>query len=180
MPPYVAHVPAATTAQAFGANWSIQSHVVIGCPVFASVPKVAQYPSSLFFSFGIDPSTTKMKGASLPSAASRKKRTNSSPFSNARKGLCNRTLGIQGKEPRTISSILGWVAAVTAMVSPSQPSPAVSQRMSISAMGAESHRRPSFAGAPEVIFLLGSARNCANDLVLGWIAKPILRERLRG
>lgn len=32
---------------------------MIGCLVFASVPKVAQYPSFLFFSFGIEPSTTK-------------------------------------------------------------------------------------------------------------------------
>jgi hypothetical protein len=36
-----------------------------------------------------------IKGASFPSAASRKYRTNSSPLSLARKGLWNFTLGIQ-------------------------------------------------------------------------------------
>lgn len=45
MPPYVAHVPAATTAQARPANRSIQSVVRIGWPVSRSVPKAAQYPS---------------------------------------------------------------------------------------------------------------------------------------
>src|SRR3984893_9397357 len=152
MPPYVAHVPAATTAHAFGANRSIQSHVVIGCPVFASVPKVAQYPSSLFFSFGIEPSTTKIKGESLPSAASQKCRTNSSPFSYARNGLWKFTLGIQGSAPRTMSSRLGCVAAVTAIVSPSQPSPAVIQRISISGIGSESHRVATLLDAIGVIF----------------------------
>jgi len=34
IPPYVAHVPAATTAQALGASRSIHSQVLIGCPVF--------------------------------------------------------------------------------------------------------------------------------------------------
>src|SRR6266403_728909 len=33
IPPYVAQVPAATTAHALGASRSIHSHVVIGCPV---------------------------------------------------------------------------------------------------------------------------------------------------
>ena len=50
-------------------------------------------------------------------------------------GLCSRTLGIQGMAPSTSSSMLGCVAAVMAMVSPSQLNPAVSQRMSISSMG---------------------------------------------
>ena len=45
------------------------------------------------------------------------------------------TLGIHGMPPRTMSSILGWVAAVMAMVSPSHPRPAVIHRTSISAMG---------------------------------------------
>ena len=45
------------------------------------------------------------------------------------------TLGIQGMAPVTISSMLGWVAAVMAIVSPSQPKPAVIQRTSISAIG---------------------------------------------
>jgi hypothetical protein len=33
MPPYAEHVPAATTAQAWGASRSIQVQVGIGCPV---------------------------------------------------------------------------------------------------------------------------------------------------
>ena len=58
--------------------------------------------------------------------------TNSSPFSYARKGLWSVTAGSVGMAPRTRSSILGWVAAVMAMVSPSQLRPAVIQRTSIS------------------------------------------------
>ena len=42
MPPYVAHVPIATTAHACGASRSIHSHVVIGSPVRASLPNAAQ------------------------------------------------------------------------------------------------------------------------------------------
>jgi hypothetical protein len=38
-------------------------------------------------------------------------------------------IGIQGKAPRRRSSMLGCVAAVIAMVSPSQPRPAVIQRI---------------------------------------------------
>lgn len=38
--------------------------------------------------------------------------------------------------PLSRSSMLGWVAAVMAIVSPSQLRPAVSQRMAISAVGA--------------------------------------------
>src|SRR5580658_1901519 len=60
---------------------------------------------------------------------------NSSPLSYVRKGLCRCTLGIQGMPPRSTSSMLGCMAAVIAMVSPSQPSPAVIQRMWISVMG---------------------------------------------
>src|SRR5918911_468376 len=37
MPPYVAHVPAATTAQAFGASWSIHQLTVSGSPVAGSL-----------------------------------------------------------------------------------------------------------------------------------------------
>src|ERR1700722_9393401 len=132
MPPYVAQVPAAATAHALGANRSIQSQVVIGCPVVWSVPNDAQYPSFLFFSFGIEPSTTRRNRESLPSAPSWNALTNSSPFSYARNGLWKLTLGIQGNAPSTMSSMLGCVAPVMAMVSPSQPSPAVNQRTSIS------------------------------------------------
>jgi len=72
----------ATIAQAFGARRSIQSHVVMGWPVTGSVPNDAQYPSRLFFSLGIDPSTTRMNGCSdVPSAASRNGRRKSSPTS---------------------------------------------------------------------------------------------------
>src|SRR5580692_7432649 len=56
----------------------------------------------------------------------------SSPLASERKGLCRVTLGIQGICPRRTSSMLGWVAAVIAIVSPSQPRPAVIQRTSSS------------------------------------------------
>src|SRR2546425_1402174 len=128
MPPYAAHVPAATTAQALGARRSIHSHVVIGCP-FLFVPKLAQYPSDLLCSLGIGPSITKRKGQSnFPSAARWKNSIKSSPTSYARNGLWKFTLGMPGNAPSTISSMLGCVAAVMAIVSPSQPSPAVIQR----------------------------------------------------
>src|SRR5215472_8257667 len=96
IPPYAEQVPAAITAQARGASQSIHSQVGIGWPVFESVPNEAQYPSSLLFSLGMDPSTTKMNGSWPPSAASRKSRTNSSPFSKATNGLLNLILGTQG------------------------------------------------------------------------------------
>src|SRR5580704_5345894 len=73
----------------------------------------------------MDPSTTKMKFSMFPSAARWKAFIKSLPLARARKGLCRVTFGIQGICPRRISSILGWVAAVMAMVSPSQPRPAV-------------------------------------------------------
>jgi len=62
IPPYAAHVPAATTAQALGARRSIHSQVVMGWPVFWSVPSEAQYPSFLLCSFGIDPSIYEDEG----------------------------------------------------------------------------------------------------------------------
>lgn len=42
MPPQVAQLPAPTTARALGASRVIQSLVLIGCPVAASVPIAAQ------------------------------------------------------------------------------------------------------------------------------------------
>jgi hypothetical protein len=42
MPPYAAQVPAASTAQALGANRSSHSLAVIGCRVAGSVPKPVQ------------------------------------------------------------------------------------------------------------------------------------------
>ena len=68
-PTVVAQVPAAIAAHAFGARRSIHSQVVMGWPVLWFVPKDAQYPSFLFCSLGIEPSTTRMKGLSLPLAA---------------------------------------------------------------------------------------------------------------
>jgi hypothetical protein len=47
--------------------------------------------------------------------------------------------------------MLGWVAAVTATVSPSQLSPAVNQRISISEIGGESARAAPLLGANSVI-----------------------------
>ena len=71
MPPYVAHVPAATTAQARGASRSIHQFSVSGSPVSGSLPNDVQYPSPLIFSLGIEPSTTKMNGSSSPRTAAR-------------------------------------------------------------------------------------------------------------
>ena len=63
IPPYVAHVPIATTAHALGASVSIHQFSVTGSPVSGSLPNDVQYPSpSMMFWFGIEPSTTKMKG----------------------------------------------------------------------------------------------------------------------
>ena len=42
MPPYVAQVPTATTAVAFGVSRSSHSLVVIGCPVAGSLPNPHQ------------------------------------------------------------------------------------------------------------------------------------------
>ena len=53
----------------------------------------------------------------------------------ARKGLWKLILGIHGNAPITMSSMLGWVAAVMAMVSPSHPRPAVTHKTSSSVMG---------------------------------------------
>jgi hypothetical protein len=49
--------------------------------------------------------------------------------------LYSLTRGVQGIAPESRSSRLGWVAAVMAIVSPSQLRPAVSHRMEISEMG---------------------------------------------
>lgn len=80
-----------------------------------------------------EPSTTRINGVRRPSEASRKNLTKSSPFSQARNGLWERIFGIRGKAPRTRSSMLGCVAAVTAIVSPSQPRPALSHNTSMTA-----------------------------------------------
>ena len=74
-------MPSATTAAAFGARRSTHSLVVIGWPVEGSVPIAAQWPSPLIFSLGIEPSTTRTKGSSLPSSASYQACMNSAPTS---------------------------------------------------------------------------------------------------
>src|ERR1700688_4881353 len=53
----------------------------------------------------------------------------SSPTSTASTGLCKCTLGKPGMAPNNTSSMLGCVAAVIETESPSQPRPAVIQRM---------------------------------------------------
>ena len=54
--------------------------------------------------------------------------------------------GIPGMAPITSSSNVGWVAAVIAMVSPSQPRPAVIQRTSISLDAPNSSLAPIAVG----------------------------------
>src|SRR5215211_1682320 len=125
IPPYVAQVPTATTAHAFGANWSIHQLRVRGCPVVRSLPNELQYPSPLMFSLGIEPSITSTNGASSSSlTASRNGLRNSSPPSVGESTLLWRwTLGRPGIAPSTTSSMLGCPAAVTATESPSQLMP---------------------------------------------------------
>ena len=53
-------------------------------PVFLSVPSaLTQYPSFLIFSLGIEPSTTRTNGSSLPSSAWYQNLMSSSPFSQS-------------------------------------------------------------------------------------------------
>src|ERR671921_2656328 len=130
MPPYVAHVPIATTPQARGASRSIHQFRVSGSPVRSSLPNEVQYPSPLMFSFGIDPSITRTNGASSPRAAARNGARYSSPPSVGESTLLYRwTVGRPGTRPVTTSSIAGWDAAVTDTVSPSQLNPSEIQRM---------------------------------------------------
>src|ERR671932_1516438 len=125
MPPYVAHVPAATTPQAPGARWSIHQFSVSGSPVASSLPNDVQYPSPLIFSFGIEPSMTSTYGASSsPRTAARNGLRNSSPPSVGDSTLlCRCTLGSPGMAPMTTSSRLGSDAFVIEIVSPSQLMP---------------------------------------------------------
>src|SRR3984957_7616252 len=53
----------------------------------------------------------------------------SGPHSKSMSGQCTATLGSPGRAPRTISSMLGWVAAVSATESPPQLRPPFIQRM---------------------------------------------------
>ena len=80
-PPYVAQVPTATSAAAFGASRSIHSLTVIGWPSIGSTPKPVQWPSPLRRSSPIAPSTTSRNGSSRPSSASYQACRNSAPFS---------------------------------------------------------------------------------------------------
>src|SRR3954452_23171141 len=141
MPPYVAHVPIATTPHAFGASWSIHQLSVSGCPVASSLPKDVQYPSPLIFSFGIEPSITSTNGsAASPRAAARNGVRNSSPPSVGESTLLWRlTLGMPGIAPSSTSSMPGWPAAVTDTESPSQLIPSEIQRMSTSSTPATGH-----------------------------------------
>src|SRR3954452_7008786 len=132
MPPYVAQVPTATTAVAFGVSRSSHSLVVIGCAVPGLLPKPDQYPSSWSFSLGIDPSTTRTNGSSSPRSALKNHSRKSSapplgPHSKSISGQCTATFGSPGRAPSAISSMLGWVAAVRATESPSQLRPALIQ-----------------------------------------------------
>src|ERR1700722_2445204 len=67
---------------------------------------------------------------------------NSSPFSYERNGLCSLIRGTKGNAPNISSSRLGCVAAVMAIVSPSQPSPAVIHNTSISVMALMQRQAP--------------------------------------
>src|SRR5580693_2394634 len=117
-----------------GASRSSHSLVVIGCPVAGLLPNPHQYPSDLIASLGIEPSTTRTNGSSSPRSAFHHHSMKlsapcSGPHSKSISGQCTATLGSPGSAPRAISSMLGWVAAVSATESPSQPSPPFIQRM---------------------------------------------------
>src|SRR5947207_12867734 len=79
-----------------------------------------------------------MKGSSFPSAASRIDCMKASPFSYASTGLWRTTRGTPGTDPPTSSSMLGRLAPVIAMVSPSQPRPAVSHTTWTASSGSRS------------------------------------------
>ena len=90
-------------------------------------------PRCLIASLGIDPSTTRTNGSSSPRSALKNHSMKSSapptgPHSKSISGQCTAILGSPGSAPRAISSMLGWVAAVSATESPSQLSPALIQR----------------------------------------------------
>src|SRR3954451_12880088 len=130
IPPYVAQVPAATMAVALGASRSSHSLVVIGCPVAGLFSKPDQYPSSLIFSFGTDPSTNRTNGSRSPRSALKNHSRKSSapplgPHSKSINGQWTAICGRPGSAPRAISSMLGWVAAVSETESPSQLRPAL-------------------------------------------------------
>src|SRR3954463_15443802 len=127
MPPYVEHVPSATTAAAFGARRSTHSFVVIGWPLDGLTPIPAQWPSPLIFSFGIEPSTMRTNGSSLPASASYQACMDSAPTSYARTGVCATTFGMPGIAPVMMSSRLGLTADVMETESPSQLRPDVIQ-----------------------------------------------------
>src|SRR5690606_20072392 len=133
MPPYVAHVPAATTAQARGASRSIHQFSVSGSPVAGSLPNDVQYPSPLIFSLGIEPSTTTTNGSTSPRTAARNgARKSSPPCDGDSTLLCRFTFGSPGMSPLTTSSIDGCADAVIDTVSPSQLMPSEIHRMWIS------------------------------------------------
>ena len=85
-------------------------------------------------SFGMEPSTTSTNGSSSPRSALKNHSMKSSapptgPHSKSMRGQCTAIFGRPGSAPSAISSMLGWVAAVSATESPSQLSPALIQRM---------------------------------------------------
>src|SRR4051795_2351550 len=82
----------------------------------------------------MDPSTTRTNGSSSPRSALKNHSMKSftpptGPLSKSMSGQWTPTLGSPGRAPRAISSMLGWVAAVSATESPSQERPALIQRM---------------------------------------------------
>src|SRR5271156_1437629 len=84
----------------------------------------------------------------------------SSPPSKASTGLCKCTLGKPGMAPSKTSSMLGCVAAVIETESPSQPRPAVIQRICTSfTAGAFCVDRPYGTAAVPIVGLLLSNQN---------------------
>src|SRR4051794_22846715 len=147
------------------------------------------------FSFGMEPSITRMKGApSSPRAAARNgARYSSPPTVGESTLLCRCTLGSPGITPVTTSSIDGWLDAVIDTVSPSQLMPSEIQRMCTSSkpcvVGVVAVARSVIAG-PSLgrRWLGGVARGCGSRAgpALQAVAEPVVdrcdgrRRRERG
>ena len=101
--------------------------------VEGSIPNEAIKSEGYWCGFGNNPAT-RTNGSSSPRSAlchhsMKVSAPCSGPHSKSISGQCTATLGSPGRAPSTISSMLGWVAAVSATESPSQPRPPFIQRM---------------------------------------------------
>ncbi len=131
MPPYVAHVPQATTAQARGANWSIQWQVVIGWPVSRIGAEAGPIALGLVVFVGNRAFDHQDEGGQVAGGGLVEGfQELVADFRSRGPDDAAVTLGRPGIVPRTMSSRLGCVAAVMEIESPSHPRPAVIHKIS--------------------------------------------------